>query len=124
MRTTVLLLTVLLAACTAEKPPEVRIGDALPNIPLPPNGTIVSRELGADAAKFRLRSTNSVDQVTEYYRGVLSSPPFSLISDSKSGAGYALYAEQPGQPSIWVTVMPDSATGGSFVDIAGAKAKK
>lgn len=123
MRKTVLFLALLLAACTAEKEPVVKIGEALPNIPLPPNATLISRELGTDAVQFRLKSQRDVEGVTEYYRSVLTVAPFSLVSDSKTGAGYTLYAEQKDQPSIWITVMPDSATGGSFVDIAGAKKK-
>lgn len=122
MRHTTLLLTVLLAAaCSDAKPPEVKISDALPNIPAPPNASIVSRESGEDAVKVRFRTPFSADKTAEYYREMLSKAPYTLVSDTKTpDNGYAMYAEQPGQPSLWVQIARDGDNAAT-VDIAGAK---
>jgi hypothetical protein len=121
MRYQTLPLLLLLAACSGEKPPEVKLADALPNVIAPPNATLLSREAGVDAVKIRFRTPVAPEQVAEYYREQLSKVPYTLVSDTKSDSGgVVLYAEQPNNPSLWVWIAPDGQKG-SLVDLAGAK---
>ncbi|HWA14803.1 MAG TPA: hypothetical protein VG817_00115 [Gemmatimonadales bacterium] len=120
MRSKILPLLLLLAACSGEKQPEVKLSEALPNIIAPPNAQILSRESGADAIKIRFRSELSPEAVAAFYRSELTRAPYTLVSDVKSDSGVALYAENPEKPSLWVWIGSDGAKG-SFVDIAGAR---
>ncbi len=115
-----LVLTLVLAACSEPKK-QVDISEAIPNLPLPPAGELISKEGGEDALKLHFRSTGSPADVADYYRNVLSRPPWSLVSDVTAPDGViSFYAEQAG-PSLWVTVRKADGAAGSFVDIAGAK---
>ena len=115
-----LLLTIALAGCTEPKK-QATVAEAIPNLPLPPGAELLSTEGGEEALKLHFRSTVGPEGVADYYRGVLSRPPWSLVSDQKTEDGsIAMYAEQNG-PSIWVTVRKADGATGSFVDIAGAK---
>lgn len=121
MRHSLLVLAVLLAACSDPKPPEAKFADALPLIPAPPNATILNRESGVDAIKVRFSTTIAVQNVALYYRDLLSKAPYNLVSDTKmADSSIAMYAEHPGHPSLWVTISSNGG-GGAFVDIAGAK---
>lgn len=112
-----------LMACAEPARKQADVGETLPNLPIPPNGEIISREGGEDALKFRFRSDLAPEPMLAYYRGVLGKPPWRLVSDAPSPDGaVTLYAEQDG-PSIWVTIRKADGAAGSFVDIAGAKAK-
>jgi hypothetical protein len=96
------------------------ISAALPNLPLPPSPTVVSKTGGANTLMVTVRSPASVVEVEAYYRSVLSGPGWKLLKHStdKSGAVIML-AEQKGPP-LWVRIrsLPDS--GGTLVDLAGA----
>lgn len=110
-------------ACADPPRKQADVGETLPNLPLPPNAEVISREGGEDALKFRFKSDMDPDRLANYYRGVLSKAPWRLVSDSPAADGsLTLYAEQNG-PSIWVTIRKADGAAGSFVDIAGAKAK-
>lgn len=123
MRKAALLLALLLAACS-EKQADVKMSETLPNIPVPPNAQVVSREGGDDALKLRFRTSLKPEQVANYYRQVLSKEPFTLISDTRTAdQGYALYAEQTDRPSLWVKIAETEDKNGSLVDLAGAKNK-
>jgi hypothetical protein len=121
MRHTPLVLALLLVACS-DRRPEVKMSETLPNIPVPPNAQVVSREGGDDAIKLRFRTTMAAEKVADYYRTVLSKEPFILISDTRTeDKGYALYAEQTDRPSLWVKIVETDDKQGSLVDVAGAK---
>lgn len=112
-----------LMACAEPPKKQAQVGETLPNLPLPPNGEVISREGGEDALKFRFKSDVAPEPMLAYYRSVLGKPPWRLVSDTPSPDGaVTLYAEQNG-PSIWVTIRKADGAPGSFVDIAGAKAK-
>lgn len=120
MRHKILPWILLLAACSGEKPSDVKLSEALPNIIAPPNAQILSRESGVDAIKIRFRTPLPPAAAAEFYRTELSKAPYTLVSDVKSDSGVALYAENPEKPSMWVWIGSDGKQG-SFVDIAGAK---
>jgi hypothetical protein len=126
LRLTFLVGCALLAACKSEprgpKPPSTFA--AFPNLPLPPEAQLVSRAGSEDALQIRLLSASTVEQVTEYYRNVLSTGPWRLVSDVKTPDGtVVLYAEQEGPP-IWVRIWPTSDKQGTMVELAGAVVAK
>lgn len=123
MKKPLLLLTVLVLAACSEPKPVAKLGETIPNLPLPPAADLISREGGEDALKLRFRSSVDPEAVATYYRSVLSKPPWRLISDTKQqDGGVALYAEQDGPP-LWVTIRKADGASGTFVDLAGAKTK-
>ena len=124
MRKTILPLAVLLvAACSEPRKQEASVLDVMPNIPVPPASQIIGREGGEEAVKIRFRSAMDADSVASYYRGLLGQRPWRLVSDVKSPDGtITLYAEQDGPP-LWVSIRRASGSAGSFIDLAGAKAR-
>ena len=113
---------VLLASCGSEprapKPPDTFA--VFPHLPLPPSSQFVSRSGSEDALQIRLLSSAGPDQVTDYYREVLSKGRWRLVSDVKRPDGsVVLYAEQDGPP-IWVRIWPTTDGAGTMVELAGA----
>jgi hypothetical protein len=109
-----------LVACS-EKPPEMaKVADALPNIPLPPEASMVSREGGPEAIKLTLRSRATPSQVEAYYREILSRGGWRLAKSSRDADGaLVLLAEQDGPP-LWVRIQGASGGSGTLVELAGA----
>ncbi len=126
IRPTVILLAALAtaaAACGKDKPHPPELNQVLPNLPLPPNAAIVSREGGEEALQFTFISGWNQDRVANYYRQTLSRGPWTLVNDTRMSDGtVALYAERNGPP-LWVTIRPDSLGRGSYVTLAGARSK-
>jgi len=126
MRRVLLLATGLsLAGCgESPKPRQTDILEAMPNIPLPPDASYLSKEIGEEALKIRFRSVVDVDGVARYYRGVLGRDPWKLISDTPMQDGsVALYAEQKAGPPLWVTIRKAEDAPGSVVDLLGANTR-
>ena len=116
-------LVLLLAACSEPRPPAAQFADVMPNIPIPPESEVISREGGPDAIKLRFRSSQAPEELAEYYRNELSKGAWRLVSDALTEDGaIALYAETNGPP-LWITIRKADGAAGSFVDIAGAKSK-
>ena len=111
-----------MAACGSE-PRAPKTPDTFavfPHLPLPPSSQFVSRSGSEDALQIRLLSSGSPDEVTDYYREVLSKGRWRLVSDVKKPDGsVVLYAEQDGPP-IWVRIWPTSDGAGTMVELAGA----
>ena len=125
MRTLLLAGVVLLSAgCSEPRPAQTaQFADVMPNIPIPPESEVLSREGGPDAIKLRFRSSQSPEELAEYYRNELSKGAWRLVSDALTEDGaIALYAETNGPP-LWITIRKADGAAGSFVDIAGAKSK-
>jgi len=93
----------------------------LPNIAMPPGGSVVSSEGGVDAASLLVSTPMGVDSVLTFYRDVLSKPPYRLVNEAVTGKMTSFYVEQDG-PSLWVTVEGLDA-GGTFVRLGGAAVK-
>lgn len=116
----------LLAACGSESraPKTPDTFAVFPHLPLPPSSQLVSRSGSEDALQIRLLSSGAPDQVTGYYRDVLSKGRWRLVSDVKKPDGsVVLYAEQDGPP-IWVRIWPTSDGAGTMVELAGALVSK
>lgn len=125
MRRLFLFAAVIVLGCSdSPKPRRTDIFEAMPNIPLPPEASFLSREIGEDALKIRFRSIVDVDGVARYYRGVLGRDPWKLISDTPMQDGsIALYAEQKAGPPLWVTIRKAEGAPGSLVDLLGANTR-
>lgn len=119
-----LLLTVVqLGACQSAKPDEApkQAGlEVLPNLPLPPNGTLQSRESSPEAMQVVAVTDVGVDSVLAYYRLILGKEPFRLINETTADSITSFYVEQAG-PSLWISVRRNGSAG-SLVVIAGAAA--
>jgi hypothetical protein len=119
-------ISVLLAACGSEprppKPPSAF--EVFPNLPLPPAAQFVSQSGSEDALQIRFLSAARPDGVAGYYRAVLSTGKWRLISDvSKPDGSVALYAEQDGPP-MWVRMWPTSDKQGTMIELTGAVVAK
>ena len=114
---------VLLSACRSESrssqstPPD--FAKAFSNLPLPRDPKLVSRAGSADALQLTVHSPAGVDEVTEYYRTVLSNTPWRLVSDARNTDGSTvLYAEHNGPP-LWVRIWK-LGDRGTMVELTGA----
>jgi hypothetical protein len=95
----------------------------MPNLPLPPLSSVVSRAGSEDALQITFRSSLPPDSMAAYYRGVLSSGAWSLVGDTRTADGsIALYAERDGPP-LWVSIRKDSTSSGSILSLGGAVIK-
>ena len=118
---------VVLLACRSEprdsQPPPPAFAKAFSNLPLPRDPELVSRGGGADALQLTVHSPAGVDEVTEYYRTVLSNTPWRLVSDRKNPDGSTvLYAEHNGPP-LWVRIWK-LGDRGTMVELTGAVIQK
>jgi hypothetical protein len=110
----------LFSGCRDKVPDPPPLSEALPNLPLPPLATVISRAGSEDALQITFRSTLPPDSITAYYRRVLSSGVWTLVGDTRTADGStALYAEQDGPP-LWVTIRKDSTSSGTVLSIGGA----
>jgi len=113
----------LLLGCRADAPPPPKVPDAFavfPDLPMPPEGRLVSKSGSADALQLTLFTAAKTDAVTEYYRDQLSAGKWRLVGDAKRPDGsLALYAEHDGRP-LWVRIWPTSDSAGTMVELAGA----
>jgi hypothetical protein len=110
-------------ACRSEsrssQPTLPAVTKAFPNLPLPPNPELVSRAGSSDALQLTVFSPADFDQVTEFYRTVLSGEHWRLVSDKKNPDGsIVLYAEQKGPP-LWVRIWK-LGDRGTMVELTGA----
>jgi hypothetical protein len=126
MRTFPFLLTaaLLVTACGDKPAPDPEeappsIAEVFPNLPLPPDGQILSREGTGQAMQMIFSSPQAGDTIANYYRKVLSAPPYELINESTNDGVVSFFVEQNG-PSMWVVVQGLEA-GGSLVTVAGAR---
>jgi hypothetical protein len=126
MRTQTLLLSAVAATLVAcgptESPtpeePMATPAEVLPNIPLPPDGIPLNTEGSGEALQLLVSTPLAAEQVVEFYREVLSRPPYSTLNESTNSGATTFLVEQDG-PSLWVTVQGLEA-GGSLVRLAGA----
>ncbi|HET6579430.1 MAG TPA: hypothetical protein VFG66_13990 [Gemmatimonadales bacterium] len=116
-----LVLCAALAACGRDKPPKMAsMNEALPNIPFPPDPTIVGRAGGPDALQLTVRSAVQVDKVAEYYRGLFKTGGWRLVNDARDADGaIVLLAQQHGSP-LWVRIRDAGGGQGALVELTGA----
>ena len=114
------LLVAALPACERGSDAEIEppaVGEALPSLPIPPQSQIMSRQGSTDALQLTLHSALPPDQAVAFYRGILLTPEWRLVSDTRDSSGVVtLYAE--GKRPLWVRVGADTA--GSLITLTGA----
>ena len=110
-----------LLACTDEKPIELpEFSRVFPNLPLPPNASVVSRTGSADALQLTLMSRVKAADVEAYYRSVLTRNGWRLVNDQRQrDGGVALLAELKGQP-LWVRIQSTDDSVSTIVELSGA----
>lgn len=118
-----LALSVLTVACGRDAAPKMpRMADVLPNVPLPPQPTFVSRSGGEEALQLTVRSPVGPDEVAAYYRQLFKTKGWRIVNDARDQEGVVvLFAEQDGPP-LWIRIRGADDGQGSLVDIAGARA--
>ena len=111
---------VALLGCGDKAPKPPSASKALPNLPLPPNPTLVSRDGGANVLRLTVRSPAKVADVESFYRRVFSGPGWTLVKQSTDNSGAViLLAEQKGPP-LWVRIRSTPDSTGTLVDLTGA----
>jgi hypothetical protein len=110
-----------LLACTDEKPIELpEFSRVFPNLPLPPNASVLSRTGSADALQLTLMSRVKAADVEAYYRSVLTRNGWRLVNDQRQrDGGVALLAELKGQP-LWVRIQSTDDSIATIVELSGA----
>jgi hypothetical protein len=99
------------------------VGKAMPNLPLPPAATVLTRSGGEDALQITFRSAYPPDSLAKFYRQVLTSGVWNLVNDDRAADGtVSLYAERNGPP-LWVTIRQDPDSRGSLLTLGGAVTK-
>lgn len=122
LRTIVLALSLAALACNRDSAPKSpKLAEVMPNVPLPPGATFVSRSGGVDAIQITVRSPVGADAVAAYYRGIFKQGGWRLVNDAKDREGaVVLFAEQHGPP-LWVRIKSEEGGTGTLVDLAGAR---
>ena len=109
-----------LVACKDKAPETPKVSQVFPNLPLPPNASIVSRSGGSDALQLTLRSPVKAKDVESYYRAILSKNGWRLVNDMRDRDGsVVLFAEQDGPP-LWVRIKSTDDSVATIVELAGA----
>jgi hypothetical protein len=109
-----------LVACKDKGPQPPKLSQVFPNLPLPPNASVVSRSGGADALQITLLSPVKAKDVEAYYRAILSKNGWRLVNDMRDRDGsVVLFAEQNGPP-LWVRIRSTDDSVATMVEIAGA----
>jgi hypothetical protein len=111
------------AGCREDAPKPASVAQALPGLPLPPAAEVLSRSGNPEALQITFRSAMPTENMVEFYRRVLSTGPWDLVSDERDVEGArVLYAERDGPP-IWVRIYKATGAEGSIVEISGAVPK-
>ena len=109
-----------LVACKDKGPQSPKVSQVFPNLPLPPNASVVSRRGGTDALQITLISSAKVKDVEAYYRATLSKNGWRLMNDMRDRDGsVVLFAEQDGPP-LWVRIKSTDDSVATMVELAGA----
>jgi hypothetical protein len=111
---------VALAACKDEAPRPPRISQVFPNLPIPPNATVVSQSGGADALQITLMSPVKASEVETYYRALLSKNGWRLVNDMRNQDGSVVLLAQQNGPPLWVRIKSTDDSAATLVDLAGA----
>ena len=109
-----------LVACKDKDPQLPKVSQVFPNLPLPPQASVVSRSGSPDAMQITLMSGAKVQDVESYYRVVLSKNGWRLVNDMRDSDGaVVLLAEQDGPP-LWVRIKSTDDSVATMVELAGA----
>ena len=118
-----LVLCTALAACGDKTPKMAKVNEALPNIPLPPQPSLVGRSGGPDALQLMVRSPAKPDSVANYDRGVFKTGKWKLVNEAKDAEGATVLLAHQNGPPLWVRIQPADG-GGSMVELSGAVVRR
>ena len=114
------LVALALVGCKDKGPQPPKISQVFPNLPLPPNASVVSRNSGSDAIQVTLMSAAKAKDVEAYYRAALSEDGWRLVNDMRDRDGsVVLLAERDGPP-LWVRIKSTDDSVATMVELAGA----
>ncbi len=115
------LIVLALAACRDDASTKLAAtADALPFLPFPPQGEVVSRAGSKDAVQITFRSKSTPSEVLNYYHVILPSGGWSIESDAEDAVGArAIYALKDGHP-MWIRISQVAGMPGTVVEISGA----
>ena len=123
LRLLLLAALVSVAGCREDAPKPASVAQALPGLPLPPAAEVLSRSGNPEVLQITFRSALPAENLVEFYRSVLSTGAWDLVSDERDTEGArVLYAERDGPP-IWVRIYKATGAEGSIVEISGAVPK-
>jgi hypothetical protein len=109
-----------LLACKDKGPQMPKVSQVFPNLPLPPQASVVSKSGGSDALQITLISPAKAKDIETYYRAVLSKNGWRLVNDMRDRDGsVVLLAEQDGPP-LWVRIKSTDDSVATMVELAGA----
>jgi hypothetical protein len=109
-----------LVACKDKGPQMPKVSQVFPNLPLPPDASVVSRSGSSDALQLTLVSSAKAKDVEAYYRAMLSKNGWRLVNDMRDRDGsVVLLAEQDGPP-LWVRIKSTDDSVATVVELAGA----
>jgi len=109
-----------LVACKDKGPQMPKVSQVFPNLPLPPDASVVSRSGSSDVLQLTLVSSAKAKDVEAYYRAMLSKNGWRLVNDMRDRDGsVVLLAEQDGPP-LWVRIKSTDDSVATVVELAGA----
>jgi hypothetical protein len=111
-----------LVGCTdqREEPQMPKLADVFPNLPLPPQPTVLDRTGGSEAVQLRVLSPAKAKDVEGAYRSMLTHGGWRLVNDMRDRDGsLVLLAEQDGPP-LWVRIKSTDDSSGTIVELNGA----
>ncbi len=109
-----------LVGCKDRAPEAPKFSQVFPNLPLPPQASVVSRSSGSDALQITLMSGAKARDVEAYYRHTLSKNGWRLVNDMRDRDGsVVLLAEQDGPP-LWVRIKSTDDSVATLVELSGA----
>jgi hypothetical protein len=109
-----------LVGCKDREPKTPKVSQVFPNLPLPPQATVVSRSGSRDALQITLMSPAKVVDVETYYRQTLRKNGWRLVNDMRDRDGsVVLLAEQDGPP-LWVRIKSTDDSVATVVELSGA----
>jgi hypothetical protein len=120
LRLGVVLIALLACSEKRDEPQLPKVSDVFPNLPLPPQPTVLDRRGSSDALQLRLLTPAKVKDVEGSYRSLLSKGGWRLVNDTRDRDGaLVLLAEQDGPP-LWVRIQSTDDSSGTIVELNGA----
>ncbi|HEX6668099.1 MAG TPA: hypothetical protein VF061_00990 [Gemmatimonadales bacterium] len=113
-----------LVACKDETLEMAKLSDVFPNLPVPPEASVVSREGSPDALMLTFMSNAKPAEVEAYYREVLTRNGWRLVGDTRDAEGAVVFLAEQDGPPLWVRIQSTSDSVATMVELAGAVASR
>jgi len=106
-----------------DKEPEIemaKVSDVFPNLPVPPEATVVSHSGGPDALQLTLMTPAKAKDMEAYYRGLLTKSGWRLVNDMRDQDGSVVLLAQQNGPPLWVRIKSTDDSAATMIELAGA----